>query len=76
MTARNRINGPAADERDIRHLYECKFAIEPSVTRLVEMAVEAGWGRQKVIMSLFLMAANMVEEHSQDRAQVSPVHRQ
>lgn len=59
MAARNRINSPSVGESDIDYFGQCKFALEPSVHRLAEMALAAGWSRPKVGYALMLLAMEM-----------------
>ncbi len=56
MAARNRINSPTVDEEDVDYLNQYKFALEPSVHRLAEMAFAAGWSRQKIGDALSALA--------------------
>jgi len=53
-----RINGPIRSLNEgLRYQEECQFALEPSVTRLIELAIEAGWDHQQVVYALLNIAA-------------------
>ena len=54
MMRRARLNAPNIENVDPRYLDQCTFALEPSITRLIDLAVEAG---QRVLYSLMFMAA-------------------
>jgi hypothetical protein len=56
-----RINAPTIQTVDPRYIDLCKFALDPSFARLVDMAVEAGWSRQRVLYSLMFMAAEKAQ---------------
>ena len=65
MTKTIRINGPSGtSDNSLKFQEECQFALEPSVTRLIELATEAGWGRDQVVYALLAIAA----PHILDRA--------
>lgn len=58
MTKTIRINGPSgASNNSLRYQEECQFALEPSVSRLIELAAEAGWDRDQVVFALLSIAA-------------------
>ncbi|MDX8503481.1 hypothetical protein RFM99_34565 [Mesorhizobium sp. VK4C] len=59
MTALNRVNSPTVDEYDVDYLDQCKFALEPSVRRLAELALAAGWSRPKIGFALMVLAMEM-----------------
>ena len=69
MTTAIRIN-PPDDEAIGRLQYQrdCVFALEPSVTRLIELATEAGWEEQQVFIALLCIAA----PHINDRTLLEP----
>ncbi|UXT97968.1 hypothetical protein [Agrobacterium tumefaciens] len=65
MTKTIRINGPSGTSgKGLKYQEECQFALEPSVTRLIELAIEAGWSRDQVAYALLSLAA----PHLLDRA--------
>lgn len=65
MTKTIRINGPSGTSNDSRRSQEeCQFALEPSVTRLIELATEAGWNHEQVVYAMLAVAA----PHILDRA--------
>ncbi|MCZ4072105.1 hypothetical protein [Agrobacterium sp. LMR679] len=58
MTAKTKINGPSrAPDEGPRYQEECQFALEPSVSKLIELAVDAGWDREQVVYALLNLAA-------------------
>lgn len=60
-----RINGPSGtSDKSLKYQEECQFALEPSVTRLIELAIDAGWSRDQVVYALLSIAA----PHILDRA--------
>lgn len=62
MTKAIRINGPSrVFDNDLNYQKECKFALEPSVTTLIELATEAGWSRDQVVFALLSIAADVVD---------------
>ncbi|MCO5156681.1 MAG: hypothetical protein M9945_07975 [Aquamicrobium sp.] len=57
MAERNRINAPAHDARGtLATLEECKFALTPSLSKLVEMAEAAGWQRDHIAIAIAMFA--------------------
>lgn len=66
MVTRKRINAPTGDERDVHYIDYCKFALEPSVSKLVDLAEDAGWSRQRVLYSLMFLAAEMAKTEAKD----------
>lgn len=63
MAARNRINPPARPEQDSKaQIHECKFALEPSLTHLVDAAREAGWKRHHIAIALAMYADEIFDE--------------
>ncbi|TIR17084.1 MAG: hypothetical protein E5X33_26910 [Mesorhizobium sp.] len=59
MTTRNRINSPTVDEEDVDYLNQCKFALEPSIHRLAELALVAGWSHPRIGYALMVLAMEM-----------------
>lgn len=57
MASGNRINPPTHTPSDPQYTHECRFALEPSVSRLIEMAVEAGWHRNHVVWAIVMLAS-------------------
>lgn len=55
------INGPSRSlEERLKYQAECQFALEPSATRLIELAIEAGWDHQQVVFALLNIASSYV----------------
>lgn len=48
---------PSAPE----YLRQCGFALEPSINRLIELAVEAGWSRQDVLAAILIETGRRLE---------------
>lgn len=57
MAKRVRINAPTKSLTDADYAAECRFAIEPSFSRIIELAVAAGWDRQHVAFATMYLAA-------------------
>lgn len=63
MTTKFKINGPSKKPvGSWTYQDECVFALEPSVTSLIEMAIEAGWDRNQVGCALMCLAALAVDD--------------
>ncbi|EXL09790.1 hypothetical protein [Aquamicrobium defluvii] len=57
MAEGNRINAPTREERGtLATVEECKFALAPSLTKLMEMATSAGWQRHHVAIAMAMFA--------------------
>ena len=57
MPKRVRINAPTRSVVDADYAAECRFAIEPSFIKLIELAVAVGWDRQQVAFAAMYLAA-------------------
>lgn len=53
---KTRINPPTKDRSDSAYQAECEFALEPSVTTLIDEAVAAGWTLRHVVYAVILIA--------------------
>lgn len=63
MAEGNRINAPTREERGtLATVEECKFALAPSLTKLMEMAEAAGWQRHHVAIALAMFADDAFDE--------------
>lgn len=49
---------------DTAYQRECTFAIDPSVDSLINMAAEAGWTRQHVIVAIIFAAARHLDDQA------------
>lgn len=63
MARTARINAPTNDVLDADYSAECRFAIEPSLTKMIELAVAAGWDRQQVALAAMFLAAEYAKSH-------------
>jgi hypothetical protein len=57
MAKANRINPPSHALGDPQYQTHCQFALEPSVTKLLEMATAAGWDAAQVAYAIMMLAA-------------------
>ena len=57
MAKRVRINAPTISPADSAYAAECRFSIEPSFIKMIEMAVAAGWDRKQVAFATMFLAA-------------------
>ncbi len=58
------INIPSSPIRNDRaYQIECKFALEPSLTRLFEKACSAGWDPQHIALAVAALSWELVEQH-------------
>ncbi|WP_144862607.1 hypothetical protein [Mesorhizobium sp. J18] len=65
MARRVRINPPTNPIEHPDYLKECQFALEPSITKLIELASDAGWDRnQAAVAIMFLGAASASDEET------------
>lgn len=65
MTTTIRINPPGDESIGSRQYQRsCIFALEPSVTRLIELATEAGWDEQQVVYALICIAAPHINDRT------------
>jgi hypothetical protein len=62
MASGNRINPPTHTPSDPQYPHECRFALEPSISRLIEMAVEAGWDRNHVAWAIMMLASSVAPD--------------
>lgn len=54
---RAKINYPTKHPSDLGYQAECEFALEPSVSMLVDEAVASGWQLRDVACAIIFMAA-------------------
>ncbi len=58
MSERTRLNGPSSDETgSMAYQKECMFALEPSISKLIMIAIAAGWDRDQVLHAITCLAA-------------------
>lgn len=57
MASTNRINPPNHPVTHPGYQRDCQFALEPSVTKLLELAVAAGWDQNQAIDAVLVLAA-------------------
>jgi hypothetical protein len=58
-----RINSPGNELiGSPQYFRDCLFALEPSVTTLIDLATEAGWDEQQVIYTLMYFAATNIQD--------------
>jgi len=65
MTTAVRINPP--DDEPIgspQYQRDCVFALEPSVTRLIQLAIDTGWDEQQVVIALLCIAAPHINDRT------------
>ncbi|CAM5318447.1 hypothetical protein ATER59S_00981 [Aquamicrobium terrae] len=56
------INPPGeTSPSDPGYLRQCGFALEPSIHRLIEMAVDAGWERENVVAAILVETGRLFE---------------
>jgi len=56
------INPPdGINPSDPEYLRQCGFALEPSIHRLIETAVEAGWVREDVVAAILVETGRHLE---------------
>lgn len=65
--ARARINYPTKYPADPGYQDECEFALEPSVSMLVDEAVASGWHLRHVVCAIILMAAQKLSDGEEKR---------
>lgn len=62
MARRVRMNAPTKSPADADYAAECRFSIEPSLTKMIELAVTAGWDRQQVALATMFLAAEIAQK--------------
>jgi hypothetical protein len=65
------INPPSEHGRNLALIAECRFALEPSMLRLLDAAEDAGWDRSTVVTALATFLAEIPEGKSPSRYPVS-----
>lgn len=60
--AKAKINPPQHPVEDSRYQPECQFALEPSVTKLLQMAEQAGWDTRQAAYAVMMLAAQAVTD--------------
>ncbi len=56
-----RINGPTSRPDDMDYLEQCRFALEPSLFKLLSVAELAGWDRTHVALVVLDLCAEEAE---------------
>lgn len=64
MAKRSRIHAPTKSLGDIDYTSECRFAIEPSLTKMIELAEAAGWQRSQVAIAVMFLCAEIARNSS------------
>lgn len=67
--AKATINPPTRHIDDPLYLADCRLALEPSLTKLADLAIEAGWPPKTVGYSLLVLSAQLLKEYSRDDPQ-------
>ncbi|WP_157018689.1 hypothetical protein [Mesorhizobium xinjiangense] len=57
-----KINPPEQEPTDADYQAHCQFALEPSVTRLLKMAEDAGWEPRQAAYAIMVLAATSVRQ--------------
>lgn len=68
---RAQINPPSEHGRDLGLIAECRFALEPSMLRLLDAAEDAGWDRSTVVTALATFLGEIPHDKSPPRHSVS-----
>lgn len=64
MNATRYLNGPTQTEiESAAYQDECVFALEPSIHKLLEIAVEVGWDKDQVLFAIMLIIARQVTDN-------------
>lgn len=61
MASTNRINPPNQSVSHPGYQRDCQFALEPSVTKLLDLAVAAGWDQEHVIDAVLVLVASRLK---------------
>ncbi len=61
MAKTPKINPPEQEPSDAQYQAHCQFALEPSVTKLLKMAQDAGWEPRQAAYAVMVLAANSVK---------------
>ena len=70
MADQARINSPLGVNREtISQVRECRFALEPSLDRLVELADKAGWTKREIAVALALYADSVFDDANKEPLQ-------
>jgi len=62
MAATIRINPPEHADSHPRYQPDCEFALEPSVTRLLENAEAVGWNIHQAAYAIMILSAAIVKK--------------
>lgn len=57
------INSPSSLRSSLDYQEECKFALEPSISKLIEMAEAAGWDRSHIVIAVLRATIEMAEDN-------------
>lgn len=64
MIKKIRLNGPSHTEvGSIAYQKECIFSLEPSIYKLISIAINAGWKREQVLLAIIHIAESEVSDH-------------
>lgn len=58
-----KINPPNHCATHVSYQRDCQLALEPSLTRLLEMAEEAGWDARQASYAIVMLAAERLKKH-------------
>lgn len=64
MPRRACINAPTKALTDTDYASECRFCLEPSLTKMIELAVAAGWNRKQVVLATIFVVAELMDHDS------------
>lgn len=67
MLRRGCINAPTKALTDADYASECRFCLEPSLARMIELAVAAGWNRKQVVLATIFLAVELMDDDSSSR---------
>lgn len=76
-SVRATINPPSGyTDNDVRYQTECQFALEPSISGLMDKAEAAGWDRRQAAFAVIALASTLVEDCFEQRGPfAAPLHR-
>ncbi|QPC87501.1 hypothetical protein GA830_12655 [Mesorhizobium sp. NBSH29] len=59
--AKPRINSPDYPSTHVSYQRECQMALEPSLTKLLAMACDAGWDERQATYAVMILAADQMQ---------------
>ncbi len=62
--AKAKINPPTRDVTELNYQRDCQLALEPSLTKLLEMAERAGWELHQATYAVMILAAEHLKTQS------------